>query len=181
MIWRALLILLAALGPAAAAVPEPAGYRMDGYRAPVPDTVAGAAVVHVPQLAALLQQGRAVPVDVLTAPRRPGGMRPEMPWLPPPHEDIPGSLWWPDIGRGAIAPELEATLRERLRQLAAANPGRLIVFYCKSECWLSWNAAKRAAAFGIRAGWLPDGADGWASAGQPLAKATPEFLDEQER
>ncbi len=33
---------------------------------------------------------------------------------------------------------------------------------------MSWNAAKRAAAFGYRAvHWYPDGADGWQAAGLP--------------
>ncbi len=175
MTWR-LLLGVAALW-IGAAVPEPEGYRLGDYRAPVPETVAGAKVLDVAELQALMRQKRAVPIDVLAAPRRPEGMRADVPWLPPAHEDIPGSRWWPDIGRGAIAPALDATLRERLRAVSAGHPDALIVFYCKSECWLSWNAAKRAASYGVNAGWLPAGVDGWAASGQPLATATPEFLD----
>ena len=177
MRWRLMLLAAAALC-VGAAVPEPEGYRLGDYRAPVPETVAGAQVVDLTKLQELMQRGQAVLIDVLAAPRRPAGMRADMPWLPPAHEDIPASVWWPDIGRGAIAPALDAALRARLQVISAAHPGGLIVFYCKSECWLSWNAAKRAASYGVNAGWLPAGADGWAAAGRPLATATPEFLDQ---
>ena len=30
------------------------------------------------------------------------------------------------------------------------RPPRLVVFFCLSDCWMSWNAAKRAAAYGLR-------------------------------
>ena len=163
--------------PVPASVPEPDGFRMDDYRAPVPATVAGGVVVHAPQVRALLDQGGAVLIDVLPAPRRPDGMRPGMPWLPAVHRNLPASLWWPEIGRGALPPAFEATLRARLAELAAAHPGSLVVFYCLPDCWMSWNAAKRAASYGIRAGWFPEGVDAWQAAGLPLQDATPEFLD----
>ena len=162
---------------AAAAVPEPAGFRTEDYRSPVPDTLAGAAVVHESDIQALQQRGAAILIDVLPAPRRPAAMRPDMPWLPPTRRDLPGSLWWPDIGRGELSPALEARLHERLDQIAAAHPGSLIVFYCMANCWLSWNAAKRAASYGFKAGWFPGGADGWDKAGLPMQEARPEFLD----
>jgi len=39
---------------------------------------------------------------------------------------------------------------------------------------MSWNAAKRALAYGYRnVAWFPDGSDGWQEAGLPLAEATP--------
>ena len=160
----------------AAAVPEPAGFKTEDYRSPVPDTVAGATVVHAQDIQALQQRG-AVLIDVLPAPRRPPSMRPDMPWLPPSRRDLPGSLWWPDIGRGELSPALEARLHDRLNQVATAHPGALIVFYCMADCWLSWNAAKRAAGYGFTAGWFPDGADGWEKAGRPMQDATPDFLD----
>ena len=175
---RALLLVLLLGGAAlAAGVPEPDGFRTDDYRAPVPDTVAGGVVVHAPQIRALQEQGRVVLIDVLPAPRRPAVMRPGMPWLPAVHRNLPGSLWWPEVGRGAIPPNLEARLGARLAQVAAAHPGSLVVFYCQKDCWMSWNAAKRAAALGINAGWFPEGTDGWQASGLPLQDAAPEFLD----
>ncbi len=175
---RALWLAAFAVAVAAASpVPEPDGFRQDDYRSAVPMTVAGATVVHAEQIQDLQRQGGIILIDVLAAPRRPAGALPGAPWLPTAHTDLPGSLWWPDIGRGAISPELDARLRTRLAELAATHPGSLIVFYCKSDCWLGWNAAKRAAQYGIRAGWFPEGADGWEDAGLPTHDAVPEFLD----
>ena len=114
-------------------------------------------------------------IDVLPAPRRPDGMRPGTPWLPLRHRTLPGSLWWPEVGRGGLAPEVEAKFRARLAQVAA--PNRLVVFFCLNDCWMSWNAAKRAASYGIRAAWYTEGVDGWEVAGLPLQDAAPEALD----
>jgi len=171
------LLLAAALaGPALAAPPEPDGYRMDDYRAPVPATLQGALVLHVDAMRELVRRREAVLIDVLPAPRRPAAMREGVPWLPAPHRSLPGALWWPDIGRGALPPEVEARFRERL-QRAVGSPPRLAVFFCLSECWMSWNAAKRAVAFGLRVAWFPEGADGWEAAGLPLEVVQPEWLE----
>ena len=167
--------LLLVIGSAAAAVPEPEGYRQDDYRADVPNTVTGGRTIHTKALEALLRHGGAVPIDVLPAPRRPAGMRPGQPWMPEPHRSISGSLWLPDVGRGALSPDLEQWFRDRLSRIAAGDRNRPFVFYCLSRCWMSWNAAKRAASYGYhRVYWYPDGADGWERAGLPTAEATPE-------
>jgi PQQ-dependent catabolism-associated CXXCW motif protein len=43
-----------------------------------------------------------------------------------------------------------------------------------TDCWMSWNAARRAVALGYSAvNWYPLGADGWANSGLPLAENTP--------
>jgi PQQ-dependent catabolism-associated CXXCW motif protein len=177
MIRAAVLMALLWGGAAVAAVPEPTGFRMEDYRAPVPDTVAGGVVLHAAEIQALQQRDGVVLIDVLSAPRRPAAMRGDMPWLPPVHRDLPGSLWWPDIGRGEISPELGDRIHDRLGKIAAAHPGDLLVFYCLSHCWLSWNAAKRAVSWGFRAGWYPEGADGWEENGLPTQEAKPDFLD----
>jgi PQQ-dependent catabolism-associated CXXCW motif protein len=45
---------------------------------------------------------------------------------------------------------------------------RAVVIYCLADCWMSWNAAKRAAEWGWRAvHWYRDGMDGWEFAGLP--------------
>lgn len=160
---------------AGAAPPEPDGFRMDDYRAPVPATLKGGEVVDVEGMRAIVDRHDAVLIDVLPAPRRPEGMRPEMPWLPQPHQSLPGSLWWPDVGRGALAPALEAQFRQRLQQVAGAPP-RLVVFFCLSNCWMSWNAAKRAVGWGYVVAWFPEGVDRWAAAGLPTQEVKPELL-----
>ena len=151
---------------------------MDEYRAPTPDAVPGGMVIHTDALKARLDQGGVVLIDVLPAPRRPPGMRPGTPWMPEPHRDLPGSLWWPDVGRGAISPALEAWFRDRLAQATGGDKGRPVVFYCLNNCWMSWNAAKRAASFGYRdVLWYPEGVDGWNAAGYALREATAEAAD----
>ncbi len=164
---------------AAAGVPEPEGYRLDGYKAPVPDGVAGGKALHTDDVKALIDAkgdgGGVVLIDVLPAPRRPEGMRPDAPWMPLPRRDLPGSLWLPDVGRGAISSELDQWFQEELKRSSGGDKGKPIIFYCLSQCWMSWNAAKRAISYGYRdVVWYPDGTDGWAAAGLPLVVATPE-------
>jgi PQQ-dependent catabolism-associated CXXCW motif protein len=160
---------------AAPDVPLPEGYRLDDYNAPVPDTVPGGQTIHTEALQALTTGGAPVLVDVLPAPRRPPGMRPDAPWLPIPRRDIPGSLWLPEIGRGAIPADLDAWMDRRLEAATGGDRDRPIVFYCRANCWMSWNAAKRAVAHGWRRVlWYPDGAEAWAAAGLPLAEAHPD-------
>jgi PQQ-dependent catabolism-associated CXXCW motif protein len=53
--------------------------------------------------------------------------------------------------------------------------GRMLVLYCLADCWMSWNAAKRALALGYtNVVWYPDGTDGWFNALLPLQDSTPE-------
>lgn len=172
---RPAALLLAAMLLAAAAPPEPQGYRLDDYRAPVPATVQGGQVVHLDAMRAIVAGHGAVLVDVLPAPRRPPDMRPGLPWLPQPHRSLPGALWWPDVGRGALAPSLETAFRQRLAKVAKDH--RAIVFFCLSKCWMSWNAAKRAASWGYPVEWFPDGVDRWEAAGLPTEIVQPEPLD----
>ena len=156
-------------------VPQPEGYRLDNYNAPVPAAAPGAQTIHTEALHALVM-GKTPPVlvDVLPAPRRPPGMRPDAPWLPVPRRDIPGSLWLPDIGRGAIPPERDAWMEQQLNTATGGDRSRAIAFYCRADCWMSWNAAKRAAAHGWKSVlWYPDGAEAWEAAGFALADAVP--------
>jgi len=44
-----------------------------------------------------------------------------------------------------------------------------------ADCWMSWNAGKRALSLGyVHVLWYPDGTDGWAAAGYPLEERNPE-------
>lgn len=170
-------LIAASLGGAAhadPAVPVPDAYRMDNYRAPVPDTVPGAEVLHIPAMQDVVARHGAVLIDVLPAPRRPPDMRPGMPWLPPRHPSLPGALWWPEIGRGAIPDAAAERLRLRLQEVTGGDPARLLVFFCLTDCWMSWNAARRAGAMGFHAAWFPEGVDGWQKAGLPTQDNLPE-------
>ncbi len=155
---------------AARAVEMPEGYRTDNYHAPTPDAVPGGVVVHTAAVRALADEGRAILIDVLPAPRRPDGIKPGAPWMPLPRMDLPGSVWLPDVGRGALDAVTEAWFRNQLAELTGGDLARALVFYCMTDCWMSWNAAKRAASYGYtRVLWYPEGADGWQSSGGALA------------
>ena len=97
-----------------AQVPEPEGYRMDDYRAPTPQTVVGGTVLDTDAAHKLWESAAAVWIDVLPAPRRPANLPPSTLWMPLPHRDIPGSIWLPDIGRGALSAELDGYFRHHL-------------------------------------------------------------------
>lgn len=167
-------LLLLGQTAAFAQAPEPDGYRMDDYRAPTPLTVVGGTALDTVSADKLWASGTAVWIDVLPAPRRPANLPASAIWMPVPHKDIAGSAWLPDIGRGALSPELESYFR---RHLEAATNGRRdapTVFYCLADCWMSWNAAKRAASWGYtRVYWYRDGTDGWEAAKLPMQTAEP--------
>ena len=143
----------------------------------MPDTVPGADVLHIPVMQALVAQQDAILIDVLPAPRRPPAMRQGIPWLPVPHPSLPGSLWWPDIGRGEIPDKMASRVKQRLTEVTQGNPGRMVVFFCLADCWMSWNAARRAGEMGFRAAWFPEGVDGWQAAGLPTEDTLPEEFE----
>ncbi|WP_119461660.1 PQQ-dependent catabolism-associated CXXCW motif protein [Rhodospirillaceae bacterium SYSU D60014] len=161
-------------GTAAQAVPEPEGYRLDLYRAPTPDTIAGGTVVSTEKLQALLADDGVILIDVLPEQRKPDNLPASTLWFPKPRNNIPGSVWLPDVGRGELSQALESYFRSNLERLAGGDKERKLVFYCLSDCWMSWNAAKRAIDYGYASVyWYPEGTDGWAAAGLPLEESRP--------
>ena len=155
---------------------EPGGYRIDRFRAPVPDSLPGAATLHTRALVQLVESAAPPPIliDVLPAPPRPEGLAATSLWLPPSREDIPGSVWLPNVGYGRLSDALDRYFRANLARLTEGDPARPIVIYCQAECWMSWNAARRAVEYGYgRVIWYPEGTDGWQAAGLPLEAATP--------
>ncbi len=180
-----LLLLAVTVGAAVAAgaaetahVPEPQGYWLGPIHGPVPATIAGGTVLDTAGLAHLLAGGGVVLLDVAEAPYRPSGLPAGTLWLPPPHRDIPGSVWIPDVGHGEIAPRFAAWFRTRLAALTGGNRAKRIVVYCHPSCWMSWNAARRVINDGyLKVFWYPDGVEGWETAGHPTAVAKPEEPD----
>lgn len=154
--------------------PEPPGYRMHDYRAPTPATLRGAIVLSTAQAQADWEKHDAVFIDVLPQPPRPVGLPASTIWHPKSRTDIPGSLWLPDTGYGALAPVMQDYFERGLQQATGGKRDRLIVFYCLASCWMSWNAAKRALALGYTSvAWYPEGTNGWAAHGLPLEARTP--------
>lgn len=160
--------------PAQQTVPEPADYRMDDYRAPTPATIGGGTAVTTAELRQLMASQDVLLVDVLPLQKRPEGLPEGTLWLPKPRRNIPGSVWLPEVGRGALSPEVEAYFRDNLERLTAGERDRPLAIYCLAQCWMSWNAAKRAIAYGYRSVyWYRDGTDGWTAAGMATELSEP--------
>ncbi|MGJ5207714.1 PQQ-dependent catabolism-associated CXXCW motif protein [Bradyrhizobium sp. HKCCYLR20261] len=174
-------LLLAAMAAwADELVPEPDSYRTENYRAPVPTTLAGARVLSTLQTEAIWRAKSAAFVDVLPRPPKPKNLPAGTVWREQPRLDIPGSIWLPDTGYGVLAAATEDYLKRGLTQASGGDQGRLLVFYCLEDCWMSWNAAKRALTYGYRnVAWYPDGTDGWARADLPLQQTEPEPRSEE--
>lgn len=155
--------------------PEPEGYRTDNYRAPVAATLAGARVLATEQADEIWRSGSAAFIDVLPRPPKPPNLPAGTIWRDKPRFNIPGSIWLPDTGYGALAPATEDYLRDGLARASGGNNAKLLVFYCQADCWMSWNAAKRALSYGYsNVAWYPEGTDGWQRANLPLADSQPE-------
>jgi PQQ-dependent catabolism-associated CXXCW motif protein len=159
---------------------EPEEYRSDNYRSPTPRTLRGARVITTDEAEAIWKGGQAIFIDVLPHVPRPANLPLGTIWRDKPRRNIPGSAWLPDTGYGALAPTTENYLRTNLARLTGDDRTKLLVIYCLRDCWMSWNAAKRALAMGYaNVAWYPDGTDGWEDAVLPLQDSKPEPRPEE--
>lgn len=175
-----LALVLACLLPLPALaqpVPEPEGYRDAPYRAPVPSGLSGATTVGTEEARRLWEEGAAVFVDVLPRDERPPDLPEGTIWRDRPHDTIPGAAWLPNVGYAALPPGDAAYFEDGLATLTGGDHSRAVLFFCLADCWMSWNAAKRALSLGYSdVYWFPDGSDGWAQAGLPTEGAEPMVL-----
>jgi len=171
------LLLIAAALPIKAdeyVVSEPEGYRMDDYRKPVPKTLTGAKVIGADEAEALLKANTAVFMDVYPRAPKPPNLPQGTVWRDPTHMTIEGAHWLPNVGYGALSPEFETYFKTRLENLTGGDKGKPVVFFCLKDCWMSWNAGKRALSWGYKnVLWFSEGTDAWQQAGFDLVKATP--------
>ena len=157
------------------APPEPEAYRLDEYRAPTPMTLRGAAVLETKEVEAIWRSRGAAFVDVLPQAPRPRNLPAGTVWRDKPRPDIPGSLWLPDTGYGELAPVMLDYFSQGLKRATNGDRSQTLVFYCLANCWMSWNAAKRALSLGYaNVAWYREGTDGWSAAGLPTQIASPE-------
>lgn len=169
-----LVLFLCAAALAEGIVPEPDIYRQDQYLAPVPRTLKGGEVIGTGAAAALWKSKSALFIDVLPRAPKPANLPAGTLWRDKKRRNIPGSVWLPDTGYGALSAETEAYFRDSLADLTGGDLTRAILFYCLRDCWMSWNAAKRALALGYtKVVYFPDGTDGWSEAGLPLENSEP--------
>ncbi|MBY6047220.1 PQQ-dependent catabolism-associated CXXCW motif protein [Vannielia litorea] len=169
----AVFMLLAA--PTLAQVAEPDDYQMEHYRSPVPDTLKGATVVGPEEAHALWESGNVAFIDVLPRAPKPEGLPEGTIWREKPRYTIPGAIWLPNVGYGAIADQTAAYFRSGLEKVTGGDTAHSVLIFCLEDCWMSWNAAKRALEWGYsEVYWLPEGTDGWAFFDYPTEVVEPE-------
>lgn len=149
------------------------GYRSARYRAVVDRLPDPAQRI---DLAAVLALGAdALLLDVMPAEGAVRDPRTGHWLLAQPHQTIPGALWFPETGRSPVDPALWRALMARVTAWQNNHPRGVVVVFCRADCWMSWNAARRLAHEGLSAvRWLPDGIDGWHDTGHLLVAAVPE-------
>lgn len=134
--------------------------RMVELSAPTPRALPGAKTISTTELRTRLgapPEERPLLFDVL------GGE---------PHASLPGAIWLPGAGRGASFEDpVQAQLARVLQAATKGDLGRPMAFFCQgTKCWLSYNAALRAAALGYReVFWYRGGIEAWLAAGETLA------------
>lgn len=147
------------------------GYRIIRYRSPTPKGVEGAETIGTQTLHQMLQS-KQPPALLNVQPVR---------WLQghflqnEAFMQIPGSRWIPNVGMGELDEGWEDYFRHHLNIVANNQQNAALVLYCRADCWMSWNAVKRAAEWGYtNLYWYRDGVDGWREAGLELQAGTPE-------
>ncbi len=156
--WLAL-----SLAATAQTVPEPDDYKMDHYRGPVPSTIAGGTVIGPEAAHKLWTEQTAGFIDVLPQPPKPTNLPEGTIWRERKRHSIPGAIWLPNIGYGKIADVTADYFRKGLASATQDDPNHPVVFFCLEDCWMSWNAAKRAIEWGYTSVyWFPEGTDAWA-------------------
>ena len=170
-------LLLAALViaiPAVAEVEEPLDFRMEAYRGPVPSTLEGGTVVSTEEAHALWQSGEVAFIDVLPRAPKPANLPEGTIWREQPRPSIPGAMWLPNVGYGGLADVMHAYFKSGLAEATDNDMANPVLFFCLDECWMSWNAAKRALEYGYaNVYWYPEGTDGWGAKGYPLDNVEP--------
>jgi PQQ-dependent catabolism-associated CXXCW motif protein len=173
----ALGALVLAGGAAAGQTPsadEPESYRSENYRSRTPATLRGARVVSTIEAQAIWSEGSAAFIDVLPNFPPPPDLPAGTLWRGQQRFNIPGSTWLPDTGYGELSPAADGYLKTGLERITGGDRAKPLVIYCLRDCWMSWNAAKRAVIWGYTGViWYPEGTDGWQDAGLPLEEAKP--------
>lgn len=179
--WLAAMAAIVALAAPAFAQDEfgDDGYRVARYRAPIDRDPRPAARLALPA-ARLLVPGRdALFIDVLPAM---GGVRDAQTgeWrLGEEHLTIPGAVWHPEAGRGDPDPALWHALVREVEHARRHRPKLPVILFCRTDCWMGWNAARRLASEGHEGiWWLAEGIEGWRRDGELIA-AQPVIVPEK--
>ena len=153
------------------------GYRLPPFKAPVTAPLPGVTILDDHAFQALLESPPIVLVDVYALSWHNGLFLQDSP-----HLTIPGSIWLPNVGAPTLDDEWRDYFTQTLdaqREHSASAP---LVFFCRADCWLSWNAARRAKAMDYEElYWYPNGVDGWQASGHSLAAVCPQLPAHAER
>lgn len=183
----ALLALMTALlcGCATPTVPSPSpapeaspfdaeGYRSTRFRAPVDRLPSPAQRIALADALELAPGRDALFVDALPVQAGHRDAATGQWRLSEQHETIPGAVWHPETGRSPPDPLLWQGLVDAVAAARRAKPGLPVVVFCRTDCWMAWNASRRLAKAGLRrVYWLAEGIEGWRDAGRPLVPAEP--------
>lgn len=155
-------------------VDEPSDYRTDDYRKPVPATLKGATVIAPDKASEIWMAKSAVFIDVYPKAPKPDNLPAGTFWREPTHQSIETATWLPNVGYGVVPPSTDDYFKKNLEALTSGDKAKPIVLFCLRNCWMSWNAAKRALTYGYKnVMWFPDGTDAWQEIGQPVAEVKP--------
>lgn len=150
------------------------GYRIDRQRAPTPDDIPPPARRASAEEARMLMANGASAIDVLGAAQSHYDEL-DGTWLVSrQRQSLPGATWLPEVGRGTLTSEMDAYFRDNLDRLSNGDKSRPVLVFCVADCWMSWNAAQRAASYGYRnVHWFREGTDGWRELDWPLEPVDP--------
>jgi PQQ-dependent catabolism-associated CXXCW motif protein len=151
-------------------------YRTQNYRAPTPPCTPFGTTLTTRQLQLLItQKPNTALIDVLGVTHRPEMDEFDSAWLPSrPRFNLKGSHWLPNVGYAELNTEMRQYFSDQMQRITQSNPQHPVVIYCIVDCWLSWNAIKRAHKLGYsNLFWYPDGTDGWSEQQLPLVESTP--------
>lgn len=140
-------------------VPPTAQLKSGGMHGPTPNQLPGGRLITTPELVQLLQNpgSGALVFDVLGGPQM----------LPNAIPVVPASQG------GSFDDQVQREFGQYLQQVTQGRKDRPMVFYCQSsQCWMSYNAALRAANLGYsNVLWYRGGIEAWQQAGGPLVPA----------
>ncbi|MBX2868061.1 MAG: hypothetical protein KTR18_05275 [Acidiferrobacterales bacterium] len=162
----------------------PDGYRGKPYKAPTPWSAPGATTLSFPEnVQDLIAQTDVVLINVSPITLSPEGADGVRTWIPQRGKEmynIPGSIWLPNVGYQTLDTPMMDYFQRNMSRWTGGDLDRPVLFYCTADCWMSWNAVKRA---GEELGytdvyWYPHGIDGWKEVNLALELATPiPFVD----
>lgn len=79
-----------------------------------------------------------------------------------PRLHIPGSVWLPNVGYAELEPNWSEYFQSNLANITAGDKRRAVIIYCTADCWMSWNALRRASEWGYsNLMWYRNGSDAW--------------------